>query len=42
MENELATDLPDLSFLTEEEKLKIIQVLKRDDSLRQKQNEKSM
>lgn len=33
-------NLPDLSFLTEIEKQKIIEVLKKDDIIRKKQTEK--
>lgn len=40
MNTDLADDLPDLSYLTEQERSKIVEVLRKDETLRSKQNEK--
>lgn len=40
MNSDLADNLPDLSHLTEQERSKIVEVLRKDETLRSKQNEK--
>jgi len=39
MNGDVSDDLPDLSYLTEQERSKIVEVLRKDETLRSKQNE---